>query len=411
MSRALFPKAFLASAALLLTPFASEAESIFRFGEKWEWASKILGSSSSAADTADKQLLLAESFEKKGDWKSAQETYKRIAKKFPFAEQTATARFRLARALEQRGKYDEAFDAYDAYLSKHPDGRDFDNAMESMFGIAKRFMNGERRRLWGIKTFASNQRAEEMFNTILKRAPYSKSAGQVLFFRGMMMERQGKDAEALVTYQQIIERFPSDPVADEAQYQMGFVRMRSVRSGSNDKTDRVRAQEAFEDFVSRAPTSEKQLQARENLRTLSQKDLQDLLDIAKFYDKTKKVKSAVLYYRDVIREAEGSAQANFAKKRLEELKKEFGPDAVRLANEPAENAENAQSKRRMQASINTVSRPDYVGPQVDAAPLEKAPKGPSLRISPSDLNALPEPALPLTDPILNPGEPSKATKQ
>jgi outer membrane protein assembly factor BamD len=234
-----------------------------------------------------------------------------------------------------------------------------------------------------------------MFDTILKRAPYSQSAAQVMLFRGMVMEREGKDAEAIVTYQQLVDRFPSSPISDEAQYQMGFVRMRSVRSGSNDKVDRVRAQESFEDYISRAPSSEKSSQAKENLKTLEQKHLKSILDVAKYYDKAGQIKPAVVYYRDVIREAEGSEEGKFAKKRIEELKQRFGPDAVRTANEPAENAESASSKRKMQSAINTTSRPDFVGPQVKESPVERSDnKGPSLRLSPADLNALPEPPVP-----------------
>ena len=240
-----------------------------------------------------------------------------------------------------------------------------------------------------------------MFNTILKRAPFSDIAAQVMLFRGMVLERQGKTDEAITIYQQIIERFPGEKAAEEAQYQIGYVRMNNLRTGSNNPVDRLRAQESFEDYMSRASTSEKAAQARENLQVIETKNLQSTLDIAKFYDKDGKIKAAAIYYRDLIDIAPNSPQGQFAKKRIDELKSIHGVDAVRSSNSVAENADTAASRKRMQAAINTSSRADYVGPQIKK-PLPATPKGPALRISPSDLGPLPEPALPLTDPILNP---------
>jgi hypothetical protein len=60
----------------------------------------------------------------------------------------------------------------------------------------------------------------------------------------------------------------------------------------------------------------------------------------------------------------------------------------------------------MQAAINTNTRADYVGPAVAPAAkqgaVERAPTGPALRLSPADINPLPEPSLLAPDAILNP---------
>jgi len=411
IARPILSAAVLATATLILSPIATRADYVFRPGEGWKREGGIFGSSAPVAKTSQLQLSLAEDFEKKGDTASAREAYTQLIKNFSLSNQAPVAKFRLAQLLDKQGQYESAFEAYDGYISKHPDGKDFSTALEGMFNIAKRFMEGERRRLFGIKMFSSNQRAEEMFDTILKRAPYSNIAAQVLLFRGMVMERQGKDAEAIVTYQQIMDRFPGEKIAEEAQYQMGYVRMRSVRHGSYDKVDRIRAQESFEDFILRSPSSEKSAQARENLKTLESKHLNSILDAAKFYDKSGKTKAAAIYYKDVIAESPESPEGKYAQKRLEILKGQLGADSIRTGNEAPENAENAASKRRMQAAINTVSRPDYVGPQIKPAPVSRPDSGPALRLSPSDLSPLPEPPLPLTDPILNPEKGTTSPKQ
>jgi outer membrane protein assembly factor BamD len=310
---------------------------------------------------------------------------------FPHAQQTAEARLRLGDLLERRGKFEEAFETFDQLLVKNPESKQFTAALDAMFAIGKRYMNGEKRRLFGVKTFSSNRRAEEMFDTILKRAPYARSAPQVMLFRGMVLERQGKDAEALASYQQIIERFPSDSVADDAQYQMGYIRLRNVKTGSYDSVDRVRAQESFEDYLNRAPQNGKIPQARENLQLLESNRRKATLDAAKFYEKTGKTKSAAIYYRDILKNHPSTEEATFAKKRLETLKAELGADAVETQREALDDAQKAQSRKEMQSKVNTVSRPDYVGPKLKPDQKETRPSGSKLQLRPDDdLSAPPQ---------------------
>jgi outer membrane protein assembly factor BamD len=336
------------------------------------------------AKSADMQLQRADDLVNKNKLSEACDALRVVLRDFPFAEQTAEARLRLGDLLERRGKFEDAFETYDQLLVKNPESKQFTKALDGMFAIGKRYMNGERRRLFGLKTFASNQRAEEMFDTILKRAPYARSAPQVMLFRGMVLERQGKDAEALASYQQIIERFPSDPVADDAQYQMGYIRLRNVKGGSYDSVDRVRAQESFEDYLNRAPQNGKVPQARENLQLLEANRRKASLDAAKFYEKTGKSKSAAIYYKEILQSHPGTEEAKFAKKRLEVMKAELGADAVDPQKEPADDSKKAASRKEMQSKVNSVSRPDYVGPKLKQAPKEAKPAGAKLQLRPDD---------------------------
>ena len=347
----------------------------------------LLPATKKTADTADKQLQVADELIKKNNLAEARDALRGLLSTFPLSQQTAEARLKLGELLERQGKFEDAFEMYDQLLVKNPESKQFTHALDAMFGIGKRYMNGEKRRLFGVKTFSSNRRAEEMFDTILKRAPFARSAPQVMLFRGMVLERQGKDAEALAAYQQIIERFPSDSVADDAQYQMGYIRLRNVKTGSYDSVDRVRAQESFEDYLNRAPQNGKVQQARENLQALESNRRKASLDAAKFYEKTGKTKSAVIYYKDILKTHPGTEEATYAKKRLETLKAELGADAVETRPEQIDYAKKAEARKEMQSKVNTVSRPDYVGPKLKPAAKESRepkPEGAKLQLRPDD---------------------------
>jgi outer membrane protein assembly factor BamD len=178
------------------------------------------------------------------------------------------------------------------------------------------------------------------------------------------------------------------------------VRLKEHREGSYDRASAEKAREAFEDFINRYPESEKVPQARENMKTLQVSGAKGTLDIAKFYDRTKNYKAAVIYYNDVIKAQPDTPESNYAKTRIEELKGKFGEDALRAGPERSETGARAQSRRKMQARVDTVSRPDYVGPPVavrEPAPDEVAPSNrPRLRTSPQSIGPVPavEPPLP-----------------
>jgi outer membrane protein assembly factor BamD len=244
-------------------------------------------------------------------------------------------------------------------------------------------------------------RAQAMFEGIVKNAPYSKYAPLAQFNVGQALEKQGEFPKAIEAYQLCVNKYPGDAIADDALYQVGYVRLRESREGSYDRATANKARESFEDFIARYPDSEKVPQARENLKSLEGGANKGTLEVAKFYDKTKKFKAAVIYYNDVIKNEPGSPDAEYAKARIEALKGQYGEDALRAGPEKTETGSRAAERRKMQAKVDTASRPDYVGPPVVVrqANIETGPSKPKLRTSPNGLSPVPavEPALPGTD--------------
>lgn len=168
-----------------------------------------------------------------------------------------------------------------------------------------------------------------------------------------------------------------------------------MREGSYDASSSTKAREAFEDFIQRYPNSEKVPQAKENLAALGGHQTQNTFGIAKFYDKKKDYKAAVIYYNQVIKDEPGSRESVEAKARIDALRSQVGEAALNPAPDHPETAAHVQETRKLQAKVDTASRPDYQGPPV-TPPEEAPPPKPKVRTSPLDLAPLPpvEPALP-----------------
>jgi outer membrane protein assembly factor BamD len=389
--------ATLSAMFAIVLAMGSQADGAPIFTSRDGWS--IEGDPGSEAPAIE-MMQRGEEQESRGELRGAVTTYKQLLRRYPVSNLAPKAQFKVARILEAGGEYDDAYDAYANYLTKYPRGEDFETSVESMFKIAQLFLEGEKRKIFGLKIASSMTRAQEMFEGIVQRAPYSRYAPLAQFNAGQAMEKQGKFSDAIAAYTAVVTRYPSDPIADDAQYQIGFVQLRQYRDGSYDQGGAQKARDAFEDFINRFPDSEKVPQARENLKSLEAGASKGTLDIAKFYDKTKKYKAAVIYYNDVIKFSPGTPEATFAKTRIDELRAKHGDDALRPGPERAETGAKAAERRRLQAKVETVSRPDYAGPPVSLPrPDEVAPGRPRLRTEPLGPIPAVEPELPATDPF------------
>jgi outer membrane protein assembly factor BamD len=377
-----------------------EAAVVYRSNEGWP----IEGDETQIAGSASEQMRMAEQYEAQGNDSAAYKSYKALVKRYGMSLLAPKAQRKMGLLLEKHGDYDKAFDAFNTYLTKYPQGADFDDVVEHMFKIGKLFLDGQKKKVLGIPISSSMVRAQQMFESIVKSAPFSKYAALSQFNVGQALEKQTKYPEARAAYMVVVNKYGGEPIAADALYQAGYVQLREAREGSYDQAAAAKARETFEDFVNRYPTSEKVPQAKENMKSLDTGASKGTLDIAKFYDKTKQYRAAVIYYNDVIKNQPGSPESEYAKTRLEELRQQFGEDALRSGPERTETGARAAQRRKLQAKVDTASRPDYVGPPV-TVPEEKekivtGPSKPKLRTSPGNIGPVPavEPPLPETMP-------------
>ena len=104
---------------------------------------------------------------------------------------------------------------------------------------------------------------------------------------GRAREKQGANEAALAAYQAVVEKFPNDPLAADAQYQIGYIWAKATRSGSYDPAAANNARTGFEDFSFRHPNSEKAAQARQNLKLIEHKQTSSVLSRSRSFTTSK----------------------------------------------------------------------------------------------------------------------------
>ncbi len=342
------------------------------------------------------QYDLAVEAENAGDLGRATSAYRTVVRRFPRSEYAERSQLKVGELQEKAGDFQRAFNSYQKLIEDYPNSTEFNRAIEAQFKIATLYLEGERQRVLGIPTLPSMDRARSMFESIVKSAPFSTLAPLAQFNIGLTHERQGDPTQAVAAYQVVIDRYGSSDVADDAYYQIGYVYFTEARKGSYDQATATRARETFEDFLIRYPQSEKTAQAQENLKLLGTKQSTGSLDIAKFYDKQKNYKAAVVYYTEVVQQQPGSEESEIASARIEELRELVGEEELQFGSERAETGGMAAARKRFQAQVDTASRADYAGPAAPIVPDELPPERPRMRTSPADIAPLPsvEPELP-----------------
>lgn len=347
---------------------------------------------------AGAELAQAQAFDEAGNRSAAINAYRAVARNFAFTPEGATAQLRLAHLLEQTGNLNRAFDAYNEFLTRYPESDQFDDAIRAQVSIANQYLEGRRVRFVGIPLASGYDRAQKMYESIVATAPFSQYAPMAQFNLGLAYERQGKAQMAIDSYQRILDRYPASPVADDALYQIGYVYMQiGTRQGSQDLSSLLMAKNTFEDFLLQFPRSEKAAQAEANLELLTTQETDDIMGIARFYDRSRNFRAAFVYYNEAIRRNPGSQDAEIARIRIEELRSDYGDDALRTGPERVETGDRAVLRRRLQAQVESSALADYAGPPRDDVVREELPVvRPRLRTEARDVSPLPpvEPDLP-----------------
>ncbi len=319
--------------AILALPDAGMASVIFQPGKK---AKYVAPGEEEISGNAAELFQTGQTAEKEGNTKRAIKAYKSLVKRHPNDALAAGALFRAAELQEQRHDYLRAAESFRQVVEKYPGSPNFDEAIEAQFRIGEIYLAGKKLRLLGIPIASSLERAVTIFASVVRTAPYGKYTARAQFDIGLAREKQGANDAAIQAYQAVVDKFPNEPIAVDAQYQIGYIWFHASRTGTKDIAAASNAKTAFQDFLFHYPNSEKAAQARDNLNLLEQKQTSSSFAVAKFYDKQKYYRAAVIYYNEVIRQQPGSTESDRAKKRIDQLRTKVGEAALQPAFAPAE---------------------------------------------------------------------------
>ena len=378
-------------AVVFFVPEPSGASIIFKPGQKAEY---VPPGEEEISGNAAEMYQTAQSAEKENNLKRAIRAYRTLVKRHPKDALAPNALFRAAQLQEQTHQYTPAANSYLQLVERYASSAHFDEAIEGPVRVGEIFLNGKKLKVLGIPIASALDRAVTIFANVVRTAPYGRYTARAQFNIGMAREKQGANDAAIQAYQAVVDKFPNEPIAVDAQYQIGYIWFTASQLGTNDAAAANNAKTAFQDFLFHYPKSEKAPQAHKNLDILEHKQTNNSFKVAKFYDKQKYYRAAVIYYNEVIRQQPGSEESNMAQKRIGQLRAKYGDAAL----QPPQFPESAKKKTETHGGRTAGSGSAKPGAPNNEAPLPPSDGESSLPPPASlapDTTTAPEPLPPL----------------
>ena len=280
----------------------------------------MAGNTQAAASDGEKFYQKAKQADDAGKAGKAIKLYDETATRYPFAPSAPQARFRQAQLLEQQGDIVKSFEAYDKFLSRFQGSGLYSTALNRQIAMAQSAADGDvKQSLLGLKTRLSLDKTVEMLGKVRDNAPKSAPAAKAQFTIGQLYEAKKKSKEALAAYRLLVRDQPNSAQAPEALFRVGLILTAEADRGNQNQANLDLAKEAFNDYLIQYPGHSRNAEARKFIANVGGKDLQRTYEIAEFYQKTGKLESAKVYYRDIVKRTSTGALHDKARARLKEL--------------------------------------------------------------------------------------------
>jgi outer membrane protein assembly factor BamD len=380
------------AAAVFLLSEPGLASVVFQPGKKAKFVAP--GEEEMSGDAAE-LFQIGQTAEKEGNTKRAIRAYKSLVKRHPRDKLAPAALYRAGQLQEQLHQLTPAADSFRELVERYPSSPNFEEAIEGQFRAGELYLNGKKLKVLGIPIASALDRAVTIFANVVRTAPYGKYTARAQFDIGLAREKQGANDAAIQAYQAVVDKFPNEPVAVDAQYQIGYIWFTAAQRGTKDAAAAANAKTAFQDFLFHYPKSEKAAQARANLDILEHKQTANSYKVAKFYDKQKYYRAAVIYYNEVIRQQPGSEESNEAKKRIDQLRAKFGDAALQPALSVGQSGKKKGEARGARTAGTGSAKPGAANNEAPLpAPETDSSLPPPASLAP-DTTTAPEPLLPL----------------
>ncbi len=287
----------------------------------WIWSPKTgkwVNPKYAVKPTPAEQLDFGLRLYKEDSLKEAKREFKKLLDHYPKSSQAAEAQFYLGVIEEKQDRLYEAYLAYQKVIDKYPFSSRVNEIIEKEFRIAERFMQGEKRKAFGLALPIENP-AIEIFRKVIDNSIYGPWAAEAQYKLGLVLKGEDRLFEAEEEFNKVIKNYPQSEWVAPAEFQIASCRGSISPSPDYDQEGTREAKERFEEFVVSHPDAALSRQAEKNIRELKEKEAQGYYDIAVFYEKQKAYNAAKIYYNTVIKDYPQSIWADKALSKLQVL--------------------------------------------------------------------------------------------
>ncbi len=238
----------------------------------------------------------------------------------PFARE---ALYYLGVAEYKLGDYEYANRAFSDYLKEELTPKFFDQTIRYKFELATEFDGGSRIHLFGWnkmpKWLPAYEEAIEIYDEVITTMPRDDLAAKSLYRKGVLLLRMEEYKKSIDAFQTLCRRFPKHPLAPDGYVGISDVYLTECKSDFPDSNKLELAEINLRKFRTHFPSEPRIEEAEKRLRGMKEELANDLLEIAEFYERTKKGKAAAIYYATILKKYPETKAAKKSEKRLKVL--------------------------------------------------------------------------------------------
>ncbi len=261
----------------------------------------------------------AQSWRQAGEIRKALSAYRKLIKQYPASTIAPDAQYEIGQLLEGQGDYYKAFKEYQKVIENYPSYKKFDEILDREYQIGNLFLSGEKMKFLGIAMLPAVDKAIEVFESIVRTAPYSSIAPRAQFNVGEAYRKIRRYNEAIPEYQKVIDNYSDSDLVPEARYQMGQCSYQTALKDAYDQTNTDVALSTLKNFVKKHQDNKKAEEIQQRINELTDRKAKKSFDIAEFYLRSKADEAAIIYYLEVIEEYPQSAYAKAAEAKIKVL--------------------------------------------------------------------------------------------
>ena len=270
----------------------------------WIWtpeSGKWVNPKNSVKQTPAEQLTYANEFFELRKYEDALREYKKLLKYYPKAREAAQAQFGIGRVWEEMKKYWRAVEEYQKVVDRYPFSDLGPKVVERQYVIANLFLEGKAKdREFAKSLLGSDYQIPDIFVKVIKNDPYGPYAPASQYKTGLFHLEKREYQEARDAFEKTVNDYPDSKWAESARYQIAVAdAKRSVGAQYDQKTTTIAVQ-GFEDYVKNNPDSQLSASAKSQIDKLRLKEAENNFVVGDYYWKTKKYKSARIYWQIVV---------------------------------------------------------------------------------------------------------------
>ncbi|MBN1846660.1 MAG: outer membrane protein assembly factor BamD [Sedimentisphaerales bacterium] len=163
------------------------------------------------------------------------------------------ALFLKAQAQFNRKLYYQAFVIYEEMLDGYGASDLFEPALLQEMEIARRFLAGEKRKVWGFIPTSARTEGLEILDRVVERWPGSDLAAQALMMQADYYYDRGRFVEAQSTYQVVVENYRKSTYYQKALLRNAESTHAQYQGGRYDSSCLYEARLRYEQYRARFP--------------------------------------------------------------------------------------------------------------------------------------------------------------